>query len=151
MKILALDPATHTGWAHSAGPSGVWDLTPGRDDSRGMRLIKLQRLLRETYKTHGIDLITFEAVRHASVKNQATAMIVQAELQSVIKVFCENYGIEYAGVSSSTIKRFATGKGNANKEAMLKSAIEDNPFVEVIDDNHADALHLLNYSQRQLI
>ena len=57
MKILALDPATHTGWAHSCGASGVWDLSIRRDESSGMRLIRLDSKLDEMKRSVGVDLV----------------------------------------------------------------------------------------------
>lgn len=148
--ILALDPATHTGWAHSAGESGVWDLSIRRDESSGMRLIRLHNKLRDVFKTHGIDVIVFEAARHAAPKMQG-ALVVQAEIQGVIKSFGENYGIEYAGYSPATIKKHATGKGNASKGDMIKAAQEKFRDKFVIDDDEADALHLLDYARELLL
>ncbi len=47
MKILALDPATHCGWAHSCGASGTFDLSIRRDESSGMRLLRLRSKLED--------------------------------------------------------------------------------------------------------
>jgi Holliday junction resolvasome RuvABC endonuclease subunit len=146
MKILALDPATKCGFAHSDGISGVWDLSVKRDESNGMRLIRLKINLREIFNSNGIDLIAYEAVRHASVKNQATAMIVQSEIQGVIKVFGEEYGVEFVGIGSSMIKKHATGSGIANKDKMVEVA-KSKFGIDILDDNHADALHILDYAK----
>ena len=149
MKILALDPATVTGWAHSNGPSGIWDLSIRRDESKGMRLIRLNRMLREIHESVGIDLLVYEAARNAGPKMQG-ALVVQAELQGVIKLFCESNGIEFIGLSPSEIKKHATGKGNANKVAMVAAA-KERFKIEIIDDNHADALHILHYARMKLV
>jgi Holliday junction resolvasome RuvABC endonuclease subunit len=69
-------------------------------------------------------------------------------LQSVIVTFCEERKIEYRGYSPSEIKKFATGKGNANKEQMVHAAQGYGAIIE--DDNHADALHLLHLAIRDL-
>ena len=36
MKLLALDPATQCGFAHSCGASGTWDLRVRRDEAGGI-------------------------------------------------------------------------------------------------------------------
>lgn len=55
--------------------------------------------------------------------------------------WCEGHGIPYQGVPVGTIKRFATGKGNAPKDAVI-AAMRARGFAPA-DDNEADALALL--------
>lgn len=144
MNVLALDPATTTGWAHSSGASGVWDFSIRRDESRGMRLIRFNKKLHEIYESVGIDLLAYEAARNAGPKMQG-ALVVQSELQGVLKLFCEKKRIDYIGLSPSEIKKHATGKGNANKEAMVEAASGKFIGTDILDDNHADALHILDF------
>lgn len=147
MNILAIDPATKTGWAHSSGASGTWDLFVRRDESDGMRLIRLVGKLREIRAASGVDLIVFEAARHGAPKMQG-ALVVQAELQGQIKRFAMENAIQYRGYSPKEIKKHATGKGNANKKEVLATARKRWPDVEIIDDNQADAMWLLDLAQR---
>lgn len=148
MKILALDPATNTGFAHSCGISGTWDLSIRRDESRGMRLIRLHGKLNEMKLTVGVELLVYEAARNAAPKMQG-ALVVQAELQGVITLWCEQNRIEYKGLSPSEIKKHATGKGNANKEMMIAAAKRKWPEAQISDDdNQADALHVLDMAQK---
>lgn len=149
MNILAIDPATKCGWAHSFGISGTWDLSVRRDESAGMRLIRLRGKLKEVASCAGVEMLVFEAARHASPK-MAGALVVQSELQSVIKVWCEDNVIEYRGYSPSEIKKYATGKGNANKAMMVEAAREKWPELIIEDDNQADALWLLDLARQQL-
>lgn len=142
MRILAIDPATKCGWAHSSGPSGTWDLSVRRDESAGMRLIRFRSKLFEVAMA-GVDLVVFEAARHAAPKMQG-ALVVQTELQSVVKVWCEDNRIEYRGYSPSELKKHATGKGNANKDDMMRAAQAKWPAKMIRDDNEADALWLLD-------
>lgn len=146
MKILALDPATNCGWAHSDGPCGTWDCSIRRDESKGMRLIRLRGKLREIQANAGVDLVVYEAARNAGPKMQG-ALVVQAELQGVITLWCEDCGIEYKGLSPSEIKKHATGKGNASKEMMIASAKAKFPQANIQDDNTADALWILDLSR----
>ena len=56
--------------------------------------------------------------------------------------WCEHHQIPYQGIPVGTIKKHITGKGNANKQAIINAvkALGFNP----IDDNEADAIALLN-------
>jgi Holliday junction resolvasome RuvABC endonuclease subunit len=149
VKILALDPATRCGWAHSDGPSGTWNCSSLRDESVGMRLIRFRSKLDLLLNSTGIDLVVFESARN--VFHQG-ALVVQSELQGVLKLWCEDkkllgHKLEYRGYSPSEIKKHATGKGNANKEAMIAAAKVKWPNVG--DDNEADALHLLDLARSE--
>ena len=57
------------------------------------------------------------------------------------------HGIAYEGVPVGTIKRHATGKGNADKASVIAAvqALGFNP----VDDNEADALALLDWAIAQ--
>jgi len=148
MKILALDLATVTGFAHSSGPSGVWDLRIKKDESSGMRLIRFENKLREVLNGPGIDLIVFEAVSVGSgPKANMDGIKLSTKLQAIIERMVEKKeGIECSSYNLSQIKAHAIPKKGAsrNKEAMVGAAEKRWPDVEVIDDNHADALWLLD-------
>jgi Holliday junction resolvasome RuvABC endonuclease subunit len=60
---------------------------------------------------------------------------------AVLTAFCEEHVISYQGVPVGTIKRHATGKGNADKAAML-AAIRAKGYTPD-DENEADAIALL--------
>ena len=144
LNILALDPATKMGWAYSGGASGTWDLSIRRDESGGMRLVRLKSKLNE-FLTAGVKLLVYEAARHAAPKMQG-ALVVQATLQGVIVLWAEENGIEYRGYSPTEIKKHATGKGNAKKGLMIEAARAKG--WDVRDDNEADALWLLDLAKR---
>jgi len=144
MRILGLDPATLYGWAHSSGLSGTWDLSPQKDESSSMRLVRLRTKLNEISRSLGVDLLVYEAARNLTVDSHR-ALIVQSELQGVLKVWCEDLGIPARGLSPSEIKKFATGSGSANKEKVMEAAkvkwphLWDRPKNELPDDNEIDA------------
>jgi Holliday junction resolvasome RuvABC endonuclease subunit len=142
LKILALDPATHCGYAINCELYGVWDLTPKRDESAGMRLIRFRAKLTEIIQSEHINLVAFERPggRHVG------AVIVQSELQGQIKIICEDHKIQYRGYSSQEIKKFATGKGNCGKPAMIDAAQKKLGYMGK-NDNEADALWLLELAQ----
>ena len=147
--MLAIDPATKCGWAHSSGASGTWDLSIRRDESSGMRLMRLEAKLIEIAAGIGFKTLVFEAARHGASKMQG-ALVVQAELQGVLKLFCEQRLMHYRGYSPTELKKFATGKGNAGKQQVLAAAQARWPEKKVIDDNEADALWLLALAERDL-
>ena len=137
MKILALDIATKTGWKTST-TSGVWNLKPNRGESEGMRVVRFKSKVKELIALEDITLISYE--RPAGVHK--SSIMVASEMVGVLKDLCIEKNIDIACYSASEIKKHATGKGNANKELMIKRAVElgFNP----IDDNEADAIHLYN-------
>jgi Holliday junction resolvasome RuvABC endonuclease subunit len=142
VTILALDPATHTGWALHDGlsilASGTWDLSVRRDESGGMRLVRLRSKLRQVLEAFpSIALVVFESARHGAPKMQG-ALVVQSELQAVIKLWAQDRKLDFKGYSPSEIKKRATGKGNAGKDAMLAAARDTWPGWAG-DDNEADA------------
>ncbi len=146
-NILALDPATHCGWAHSNNKSGVWDLSIKADESREMRLVRFRANLQKIKNDFGIDLLVFEASRNL---RYGPAVKLAAQFQAVIELFCHDNKINYKGYSAKPIKKFATGNGNANKEKMIAAAQSRWPDIKLVSDDHADALWLLEYAKDEL-
>lgn len=134
-KILALDIATVTGWKTET-TSGTWNLKPNRGESEGMRVVRFKAKVRELIELEEINLVAYE--RPAGVHKGS--IMVASEMIGVLKDLCIEKNVNLACFSANEIKKFATGKGNANKGAMIASArIQGyNP----IDDNEADAIHL---------
>ena len=124
-----------------------WDLSIRKDESGGMRLIRLGSKLAEIKDSPGIDILVFESAR-GGMPGRLGALVVQAEIQGAIKLFCENQSIEYRGYSPSEIKKHATGKGNSNKKLMMAAALEK--FGKDVGDNEADALWLLDLAKKEL-
>ena len=62
----------------------------------------------------------------------------------ILTAWCEANRIPYQGVPVGTIKRHITGKGNADKQAVI-DAVRKLGFAPA-DDNEADALALLNWA-----
>ena len=152
MKILALDPATTTGWAHSDGACGVWDLGVRKDESSGMRLIRFESKLNLVLDGPGIDLIVFEAVTvGAGPRANFDAVKLQTKLQAVIERFCEVKGINCRSYNLGTIKKRAIPeKGKRrDKAAMLVAARRRWPEKDICDDNVADALWILDLATEE--
>jgi Holliday junction resolvasome RuvABC endonuclease subunit len=146
---LALDLGTHTGWAlrqqdHSI-TSGTEPFSPRRFEGGGMRYLRFKHWLQELRRTAGeLHAVYFEEVRrHAGVD----AAHAYGGFLAHLSAWCEHHRIPYQGVPVGTIKKHATGKGNASKDAMVAAmrALGHQP----VDDNEADALALLHWAIAQ--
>lgn len=145
--ILAIDLGTTTGWAcrplHGSIAYGYATFKPGRYEGGGMRYLRFKQWLTELKGTVGgeIQSIYFEEVRrHASTDSAH----VYGGLMATLTSWCEHHQIPYQGVPVGTIKKHATGKGNASKEDMIAAMV--GMGYQVTDDNVADALALLHWA-----
>lgn len=143
--ILALDLGTTTGWAASSDGTishGWVTFKPGRFDGGGMRYLRFKHWLTELKSQLGqVDAVYFEEVRrHAGTD----AAHVYGGFLATLTAWCEHHCISYQGVPVGTIKRHATGKGNASKDDMIAAAKSQGHPVE--DDNEADAVAILHWA-----
>ena len=147
--ILTLDLGTTLGWALRGDTgrifSGTVSFKPRRFEGGGMRYLRFKRWLAETHQVSGgIQAVYFEEVRRHLGVDAAHAY---GGFLAHLTAWCEHHEIPYQGVPVGTIKQFATGKGNAPKEAMIQAmqALGHAPA----DDNEADALALLHWAIKQ--
>jgi hypothetical protein len=142
-SLLALDLGSTLGWAvrlpDGTVTSGTATFRPGRFEGGGMGWLRFRRWLDSMASSAGpLGSIVFEEVRrHAGT----TAAHVYGGFLAHLTAWCEGVGVPYQGVPVGTIKRFATGKGNAGKDAVI-AAMRARGFAPA-DDNEADALALL--------
>lgn len=142
MNILALDCATQTGWAalvDGAVESGVQTFDVRRGESRGMRFLRFRAWLLEMIDRVQPGAIVYEQAHH---RGGAATEVGVGLATRVMEIACEKE-IEYQTVHTGTLKKYATGKGNAGKPLMIAAAEVRWPGQVVEDDNQADALHLL--------
>jgi hypothetical protein len=66
---------------------------------------------------------------------------IHGGLLATLTAWCEQHGIPYQGVPVGTIKRHITGKGNADKQAVI-TAVRERGFNPA-DNNEADAIAIL--------
>ncbi len=144
LRVLALDLSTHTGWATNAEGetlSGVRHFELRRNDSPGMRFLDFRRWLEWMVDLHDPAIIVFEEPHHRG----AAATEIAIGFATRVKEVCAATGCEYRGVHSQTLKKWATGSGNADKTAMTQAA-QRREGRAMEDDNEADAVHLLGYA-----
>ena len=141
--ILALDLGTQTGWALACRDgsitSGSQSFKPQRFEGGGMRFLRFKRWLTDIKQCNdGIDQVVFEEVRrHVGVD----AAHAYGGFMGQLTAWCEHHQIPYQGIPVGTIKKHATGKGNASKDEMVASVRARGHAPA--DDNEADAIALL--------
>ena len=141
--ILALDLGTSTGWALQTHgdfiSSGTASFKHTRYDGGGMRFLRFRRWLEQLDLDAGpIGAIHFEEVRRHVGTDAAH---VYGGLLATLSAWCEEHLVAYQGVPVGTIKQFITGKGNADKAAVI-AAVQAKGFAPA-DDNEADAIAIL--------
>ncbi|TWG82969.1 hypothetical protein L602_003300000260 [Cupriavidus gilardii J11] len=147
--ILALDLGTTTGWALRGSDgnvtSGSESFRPQRFEGGGMRFLRFKRWLTELKTVaDGIDALHFEEVRRHVSTDAAHAY---GGFLATLTAWCEHHQIPYQGVPVGTIKKHATGRGNAGKDEVI-AAIRARGHTPG-DDNEADALALLHWAIAQ--
>lgn len=152
MATLALDLALTTGWAlrdvDQGGElrSGLWNLRPGTGRPHQSPGLNLWWWLTHAHALYGLTCVVQE--RPFTHKGFPGTNAVPFGLQMATQMWCEHKGLNWSAVPPATIKKHATGKGNARKEAMLETARVRWPELDVDDHNAADALWLLDYATK---
>jgi Holliday junction resolvasome RuvABC endonuclease subunit len=164
--ILGLDLGTSCGYAYcfidkesTAKPriyAGQLDLSAGPYDSGAIRFIKLRHFLAAIKP----DLVAFEDVKYtpantgfqsvgAIIARAATACEWFGALKATMATWCEAKGIPSTGIPIGTIKKRATGKGNANKVDIITACnkefgmnFETDGYENSGVDNIADAVYV---------
>lgn len=148
-SILSLDLGSRTGWAlkdaNGMITSGTEHFKTGRFEGGGIRYLRFTHWLTEIKNLAGsLDLISYEEVRrHVSTDSSH----VYGGFMATLTAWCELHEVPYLGVPVGTIKKHATGKGNAGKGDVIASVTARGHAP--VDDNEADALALLHWAIEQ--
>jgi len=147
VRTVAFDPGTKLGWAWREDDvlgSGWTDCSVGRHESAGMRFVKAKARI-EDLIDGDTDLVVYEDVR---AHRGTYAAQIYGGIVSLIQTRCIECDVPYMGAPVGKVKKHATGKGNADKVAMVDAA--QKAFgPEVTDDNEADALWVLDWALNQ--
>jgi Holliday junction resolvasome RuvABC endonuclease subunit len=165
MTVLGLDLGTSCGYSYcflTKGSSerrmhaGQLDLSAGPYDSGAIRFIRLRHFLAAIKP----DLVAFEDVRYtppntgfqsvgALLARAAPACEWFGALKATAATWCEAQGIPITGIPIGTIKKRATGKGNANKSDIIAACNKEFGFNFEVEgyestgvDNIADAVYV---------
>jgi len=148
MNLLALDLATHTGWClreNGALESGVETFDVKRGESAGMRYLRFRRWLEEMGPR--AELIVYEQT--IMTGPGSIAREIATGFATRVQEYCAEHEIEHAAVWASTLKKWTTGKGNADKAAMLEAVARR--WRRVDDHNEGDAVALLHYAEAEIV
>lgn len=141
--VLSVDIATHCGF-YSVYEAGTWDLSKGHKEQHQY----FYNLIADFVKKHDIKMIVAEDVNVGSAGKNFIAMRKLSELRGVLFLVCANLGLpEPKFLNVTSIKKWATGDGRADKKKMIEYC-RSRWGIEPVDDNMADAVHIYKYFVR---
>lgn len=141
IHVLALDLSlTATGVAWHQGVD-VWRSKPSKKDIpfEISRLAYFERKVLDHVENYTTDLVVIESL----LQNRANGVAALGMLHGVIRTALHWRDIPVALVPPSSLKKYATGTGNAQKPDM-RMALYKRAFLDERDDNIVDA-HWLYY------
>ena len=148
LRILALDTATKTGWAlienHKVVESGVQDFSKRRGESNGIMFLRFRKWLNQLCATWEPELIVYEQAHFRGGAATEIGVGLQTRVQEMAAVL----GVESSSCHTGTLKKWATGVGNASKTQMIMAAAK-HLGRPPIDDNEADSVMLGLYADAQ--
>jgi Holliday junction resolvasome RuvABC endonuclease subunit len=152
MKILALDMATTTGWAmHAPDTDGRWPKSALRwghvelPDAGGARVRALLGWLTETIAKEKTTHVVYETPGY--FPGRVASYRVGCHLEAALLVAAKDCMVY--GITSSEVKKVATGKGNAKKDQVRASMrgwllkLGRATSRDELTDDEADALGVL--------
>lgn len=154
LKVLSLDLASRTGWAtnvHGPIESGVQDFALKRGESPGMRFVYFNGWLWQWRSNWRPDVIVYEQ----NFRRGGAATELAAGFSTRVMEFCAQNGIEHAAVNVATLKKWVTGAGRGDKDAMYAAVCRrgwSQPgWRGTPDHNEVDAICLLHYALSELL
>jgi Holliday junction resolvasome RuvABC endonuclease subunit len=163
--ILAIDLGTTTGWAYRSRSGGITAGAWLLQDEKARKLAAKARLdrrldaripalygkLRAVWAdniadgtaNNPVDFLVFEDVEFSQYTLQTQ---LWSSLRAALWLFAHRHGIITDCINVKTLKKLATGSGGADKDFMIRTATKLFPNVTIVDDNCADALHLLQWA-----
>lgn len=137
-QVVGLDPSlTSTGLATVNGALTIIS-KPGNDDL--LRLRRIVATVLDHCHANFADLVVIEGLSYGSTTGKATD---RAGLHWLIRDALDSAHIPVALVTPAARAKYATGKGNAGKDAVLIDVVKRWPMVLVANNNEADAVVLL--------
>lgn len=148
VNILALDLGTKLGWAllprGGQITHGTESFAPRKSWSPGQRWQRFRTFLHEVVSRQNVHVIAYEDVKRHAGTDAAHAY---GAFLALTELVADSHRVRLAPVGVGTIKKHWTGKGNADKAAMLAEARGRGFRPE--SDNDADALAILSWAMQQ--
>lgn len=147
ITILAVDPASTTGWAILTGSQLVVgehriNTSAAEQSIAWLALQWIRRIIPAK-----CSLVVYEHAAMAAIRQPRTAAF-HSHFQAAIEIAAIDEAIHTLAVNPLSLKKFATGNGHATKEQMIEAARTIG--VDVKSDNIADAIHLARLGERYL-
>jgi len=131
-KVSGLDLSiTATGVAHTAEQLACTHLVKTKDGTGDHRLLVIKLQVRELVR--GSEFVLIEDLLESSLRAGTTGMV-----HGAVRTMLQEEGIPYGLIPPSSLKKYATGNGNASKSDMAVAAFKRGG-VEFTDDNQCDA------------
>jgi len=144
-KVIGIDPGMTTGWAYTTNSNiviaGSWDLK--KDESH--ELVALFRNMCELIDKVVPDIVCYEE----PVARGMAARSLNRQM-GVIILACEVCAVAHYPVNPGTLKKHATGRGNATKEEMAE-ALWGKGGYRADDHNAVDAHWLADYARKVVL
>lgn len=144
--VLGLDVSTHMGLAVTAvsGKAGFHTEQIEGTGTGMARALQMVTIMHERLKLWGPpSAFGFAVVEQPAYEAKGgAAHNVQNELNAIMRFSLHLKGIPAFTAAPNTIKKFATGNGNAKKPEMVAAARELPGIRDSLTDNEADALFL---------
>lgn len=148
VNILALDLGTKLGWAIRTRDGrvahGTEAFTPRASWAPGQRWLRARSFLAELITSRQVHAIAYEDVKRHMGTDAAHAY---GAFLCLVEMLADSHRLRLLPVGVKTIKKHWTGKGNADKGAMLAQARARGFRPET--DNDADALAVLDWAVAQ--
>ena len=144
--ILALDPATETGWCLGSPDAiprlGTINLSKRVEISRGFAFEWFRRWLLEMIASKGVTHIIFESpilTKFTNINMTRMAQGLDAHIEAAVAMHNDQSTrkVSLCEATPGQMKKALTGKGNAKKDAMMKHAYARG--MEPDNNNEADA------------
>jgi Holliday junction resolvasome RuvABC endonuclease subunit len=130
VNVLGIDPSiTATGIA----VGNTLSVVGGDAILSDYRLERIHAVVADIARTHGVDLAVLEDLPTHAHGAGTTGMV-----QGVIRLALLSARVPYATVPPSVLKKFATGRGNADKSD-LRMALFQRTGLDERNDNKVDA------------
>jgi len=105
----------------------------GKAAAKDTRLTVIRDRISQDIAGHGVDAVVIE-----DLPTHAHGAGITGMVHGTVRTLLMDMGIPYVVITPATLKKFATGKGNANKAAMILAAYKRGG-IEFADDNRCDA------------
>jgi hypothetical protein len=139
-RIIAVDPGRQSAWLDVQGDNMEISLLYCRDPHMGFTL--------NTFYLHGLSLGEDHRVDHIVYEQpyvrSHTSARMQYAMTGILELVAYQLNALAHSVHPSSVKKFATGKGNASKDEMIYAAKTIAP-INISNDHEADAFWIYKY------